>query len=85
MNEKGEVNGIVVLVISIGLKIFDGIVVDWIYYNIYWIDIGYNIIEVVFVDGFMKKILVDKDLDELRFIVVDLRNGYVSKYKIFLF
>lgn len=79
MNEKGEVNGIVVLVINIGLKIFDGIVVDWIYYNIYWIDIGYNIIEVVFVDGFMKKILVDKDLDELRFIVVDLRNGYVSQ------
>lgn len=78
MNEKGEVNGTAVPVINTGLKTPDGIAVDWIHHNIYWTDTGYNTIEVAPADGTMKKILVDKDLDEPRSIAVDPRNGYVS-------
>lgn len=77
MNVKGEVNGTAVPVISTGLKTPDGIAVDWIYHNIYWTDTGYNTIEVASEDGSMKKILVDKDLDEPRSIAVDPRNGWL--------
>lgn len=77
MTEKGETNDTGIPVISSGVKTPDGIAVDWIYHHLYWTDTGYNTIEVAAVGGSMRKILVDKDLDEPRSIAVDPENGYV--------
>ena len=80
MTEKGETNGTGVRpVIGSGVKTPDGIAVDWIHHNLYWTDTGYNTIEVASGDGLMRKILVEKDLDEPRSIALDPRNGYVSQ------
>lgn len=78
MSTKGEVNGTGIPFISIGLKKVERIAVDWIYHNIYWTDTGVDTIGVASADGSMRKILVDKDLDEPRAIAGDPRNGYVS-------
>ncbi|XP_061175466.1 very low-density lipoprotein receptor-like isoform X1 [Saccostrea echinata] len=77
MSEKGETNGTGIPVISRGVKTPDGIAVDWIYHNLYWTDTGYNTIEVASVDGSIRKILVDKDLDEPRSIALDPENGWM--------
>ncbi|XP_056018220.1 low-density lipoprotein receptor-related protein 4-like isoform X2 [Ostrea edulis] len=77
MTEKGETNDTGIPVISSGVKTPDGIAVDWIYHHLYWTDTGYNTIEVAAVDGSMRKILVDKDLDEPRSIAVDPENGWM--------
>ncbi|XP_022317030.2 low-density lipoprotein receptor-like isoform X2 [Crassostrea virginica] len=77
MTEKGETNGTGVPVIDSGVKTPDGIAVDWIHHNLYWTDTGYNTIEVASADGLMRKILVEKDLDEPRSIALDPRNGWM--------
>lgn len=78
MSTKGDVNGTGIPFISNGSNYIYGIAVDWIYQNIYWTDAGVDTIEVASVDGSMRKILIDKDLDEPMAIAVDPRNGYVS-------
>nr|XP_022328442.1 uncharacterized protein LOC111127521 [Crassostrea virginica] len=73
----GETNGTGVPVIGSGVKTPDGMAVDWIHHNLYWTDTGYNTIEVASADGLMRKILVEKDLDEPRSIALDPRNGWM--------
>lgn len=63
------------IVIGRGLKIIDGLVVDWVVRNLYWIDTGRNIIEVSRLDGFCRKVLINNSLDEFRVIVVFFRKG----------
>ncbi|ESP00656.1 hypothetical protein LOTGIDRAFT_112161, partial [Lottia gigantea] len=55
----------------------DGIAVDWIHKHLYWTDTGYNKIEVSTLDGKMRRVLIDSDLDEPRAIVLDPSNGYM--------
>ena len=77
MTEEGETIGTGVPVIGSGVMTTEGIAVDWIHHNLYWTDTGYNTIEVASADGLMRKILVEKDLDEPRSIALDPRNGYM--------
>ncbi|XP_050403401.1 very low-density lipoprotein receptor isoform X2 [Patella vulgata] len=55
----------------------DGIAVDWVHKHLYWTDTGYNKIEVSSLDGKMRRVLINSDLDEPRAIVVDPKSGYM--------
>lgn len=65
------------VVIRIGVYYLDGIVVDWIVRNLYWIDIGIDRIEVARLNGIFRRVLISDDLDEFRVIVLDLVVGCV--------
>lgn len=52
-----------------------GIVVDWLGRNIYWMDLWFDIIEVVMLNGSYRCIFIFFDLVDLRVIIVDLFIG----------
>lgn len=53
------------------LKNPDGLAVDWVAKNLYWCDKGLDTIEVSRLDGRYRKVLIKKELQEPRAIVVD--------------
>lgn len=55
-------------------EVYD-IVVEWEFLFIYWIDYLYEIIEVVCIDGFYRKIFFWENVVNLWVIVVDFWNG----------
>ncbi|XP_025087886.1 low-density lipoprotein receptor-related protein 4-like isoform X3 [Pomacea canaliculata] len=57
-------------VVSKDLVTTDGLAVDWIARNLYWMDSGRDVIEVARLTGSCRKTIVDKDLDEPRAIAV---------------
>lgn len=72
------------VVIRIGVYYLDGIVVDWIVRNLYWIDIGIDRIEVERLNGIFRRVLISDDLDEFRVIVLDLVVGCVLSVDYFI-
>lgn len=72
------------VVIRIGVYYLDGIVVDWIVRNLYWIDIGIDRIEVARLNGIFRRVLISDDLDEFRVIVLDLVVGCVLSVDYFI-
>lgn len=72
------------VVIRIGVYYLDGIVVDWIVRNLYWIDIGIDRIEVARLNGIFRRVLILDDLDEFRVIVLDLVVGCVLSVDFFI-
>ena len=58
-----------------GLHSPDGIAVDWIARNLYWIDAGTDRIEVSRLDGSSLRVLIAEGLQEPRAIVLDPLNG----------
>lgn len=72
------------VVIRIGVYYLDGIVVDWIVRNLYWIDIGIDRIEVARLNGIFRRVLISDDLDEFRAIVLDLVVGCVLSVDYFI-
>lgn len=63
------------VVASENISIPDGLAVDWIHKHLYWTDAGLNHIEVATLNGKMRKILINENLDEPRAIVLDPKNG----------
>ena len=55
----------------------DGLAVDWLGRNIFWIDTGNDRIEVAKLDGSSRRILISRDLDEPRDIALDPLNGWM--------
>lgn len=61
-------------VIEFDLDSPDGMAVDWVAHNIYWVDSGLKRIEMAHVDGSSRRVLVWKDVDP-RSIAVDPPHG----------
>ncbi|XP_059145574.1 very low-density lipoprotein receptor-like [Physella acuta] len=72
-NGKDEIKTI----IEGGVRMPDGIAVDWVHRNLYYSDTGYNKIEVSRLDGSHRKTLISDDLDEPRALAVDPENGWI--------
>lgn len=64
-------------IVQYGLDFPEGMAVDWVANNIYWVDTGTKRIEVARTDGSSRKVLVWKDLRHPRALAVDPPNGYV--------
>lgn len=60
------------------VKNFEGLVIDYVGWNIYWIDIGINRIEVGWFDGMSRKLLIKDGFDKFWVIFFDERNGWVN-------
>jgi len=71
--------GDVVDVISSGLSTTDGLAVDWLGSNLFWTDMGTQRIEVAWLTGQYRRVLVSDDLDQPRAIALFPQKGYVGK------
>ena len=64
-------------VISFGLHDVNGLIIDRIGEKIYWTDAGKQRIEVSTLDGRVRRVLIWKDLDSPRSIVIHYSSGYM--------
>ena len=58
-----------------GLKYPEGMAVDWVAKNLYWVDTGTKRIEVARLDGSSRRVIVWKDLHHPRALAVHPVNG----------
>lgn len=71
-NEKNTRN-----IISTGLKITNGLAVDWIANNLYFSDTETSTIEVSRLDGSSRKVIVDENLNDPRSLAIFPQRGYL--------
>jgi len=55
------------VIVTEGVEKADGVAVDWIARNLYWTDAGRNYIAVSRLNGTMKKIIIETEIDEPRY------------------
>ncbi|XP_041974246.1 low-density lipoprotein receptor-related protein 1 [Aricia agestis] len=73
----GEVVSGIEPVVQQGLSTAEGLAVDWIAGNLYWVESSLHQIEVARLDGKYRRTLITGELDSPRAIAVDPRLGYV--------
>lgn len=71
----GESIGNVEAVVQSGLSTAEGLAVDWIGMNLYWIDSNLDQIEVALVNGSFRRTLVAGEMESPRAIALDPRDG----------
>lgn len=64
-------------IIEFGLATTEGVAVDWIADNIYWVESNLDQIEVAKLDGSNRTTLIAGNMTSPRAIVLDPRVGYV--------
>ena len=64
------------IIIEFGVIYPEGMAVDWVAHNIYWVDTGSTRIEVARLDGSSRKVLIWKNLSHPRALALDPPNGY---------
>lgn len=64
------------VVIQYGLATPEGLAVDWIAGNIYWVESNLDQIEVAKLDGTMRTTLLAGEVEHPRAIALDPRDGY---------
>lgn len=63
-------------IVEYGLNYPEGMAVDWIAHNIYWIDSGTRRIEMARLDGKSRRVLVWEGLEHPRALALDPPMGY---------
>lgn len=63
------------VVVQTGLATAEGLAVDWIAQNLYWVESNLDQIEVARLNGSFRRTLVAGDMDSPRAIAVDPRDG----------
>jgi hypothetical protein len=69
------ISGVSELVIGGENGVYDGLAVDWVGRLLYWTDVTHKRIEVSRLDGSFRKIIIDKNLEKPRAIVLDPQQG----------
>ena len=62
-------------IIEFGVNSPEGMAVDWVAHNIYWVDSDTNRIEVARLDGSSRRVLVWQNLSHPRALALDPPNG----------
>ena len=65
-------------IVTEGVERADGVAVDWIARNLYWTDGGRNYIAVSRLNGTMKKILIETEIDEPRYVEILSKDLYLK-------
>ncbi|CAH0403273.1 unnamed protein product [Chilo suppressalis] len=65
------------VVLESGLTSAEGLAVDWVAHNLYWVDSSLHQIEVAKLDGRYRRTLISGDMDSPRAIAVDPTAGYM--------
>lgn len=68
---RKELSGVPVPIISSGADLIEGLALDWIAQNLYWVDSRLNTIEVSRENGSNRMVLLSKDIDQPRGIALD--------------
>ena len=63
------------VIVEYGLDFPEGMAVDWVAKNVYWIDAGTDRIEVARTDGSSRRVLVWRNLYDPRALAVDPGSG----------
>lgn len=69
------------VVIQYGLATPEGLAVDWIAGNIYWVESNLDQIEVAKLDGTMRTTLLAGEVEHPRAIALDPRDGWEAQIK----
>ncbi|XP_074039673.1 LDL receptor protein 1 [Leptinotarsa decemlineata] len=69
--------GNIEVVVQTGLSTAEGLAVDWIGQNLYWVESNLDQIEVAKLNGSFRRTLVAGDMESPRAIAVDPRDGYL--------
>ncbi|RWS16456.1 hypothetical protein B4U79_10678 [Dinothrombium tinctorium] len=64
-------------IIAHGLESVEGIAIDWIADNIYWIDSSYDVIEVSRLNGSHRYVVISGDMDKPESLVIDPIRGFL--------
>lgn len=70
------------VVVNSGLANAEGLAVDWMGQNLYWVESNLDQIEVARLNGSFRRTLVAGDLDSPRAIALDPRYGYVNLHNV---
>ncbi|KAK9892226.1 hypothetical protein WA026_019028 [Henosepilachna vigintioctopunctata] len=65
------------IVVQNGLSTAEGLAVDWIGQNLYWVESNLDQIEVAKINGSYRRTLIAGDMESPRAIAVDSRDGYL--------
>ncbi|XP_060807225.1 prolow-density lipoprotein receptor-related protein 1 [Amyelois transitella] len=65
------------VVVQQGLSTAEGLAVDWLGGNLYWVESNLHQLEVARLDGRHRRTLIDQDIDNPRAIALDPRVGYL--------
>lgn len=69
--------GNIEVVVQTGLSTAEGLAVDWLGQNLYWVESNLDQIEVAKLNGSFRRTLVAGDMESPRAVAVDPRDGYV--------
>jgi len=72
---RKELAGTPVAIITSGADLIEGLALDWIANNLYWVDSRLNTIEVARENGSNRMVLLSKDIDQPRGIALDPTPG----------
>ena len=65
------------MVVKSGLNTAEGLAVDWMGQNLYWVESNLDQIEVARLNGSFRHTLIAGDLESPRAIALDPRHGYI--------
>ncbi len=67
------------IIVEHGIATAEGIAVDWMGENLYWVDSSLDQIEVAKLDGSMRATVVAGKMQNLRALALDPREGFVTE------
>lgn len=75
---------LLIKVVGSGLDLVEGLAVDWVAKNLYWVDSRLKTVDVSTLDGEHHMVLLNENISQPRGLSLDPSEGYVTKEIILL-